>query len=180
MKKKLLAISMLVIAFVLLFAGCGSGVPGFLKNPPATVEEMVDAFETEGWEVLGDEDIMGMGLVHMVMAMKTTPDFLLDMEEEFEEEEITLAPTDKVTLEMAMVMYFAFEEFARESYNDSRSEINVEMRELRRELPKGISLKYDYRRSGRVISLYANISGNWSAFNSDDWDFEDVIADIFI
>ena len=144
MKKisKILVISLLALVMVTALAACGGGAPSYVKNPPATSAELVTKLEADEWIVFASEEDEEFGGI-AVMAMKI-PDI-----------STSAKPTDKITVEMVIVIYFETEEAAIAAKTEIDNEIKDNMEEM---LPEGVSLSITVTQKGKTVSAYAKVT----------------------
>ena len=150
MKKlsKVLVISLLALVMIIALAACGSGAPSYVKNPPETSEELITKLEDDDWFVIeaGEEEEFG-GFA--VLAMKI-PDI-----------SATAKPTDKITVEIVIVVFYETEEVAIAAKTEKENYIKEGMEE---EIPEGVSFSISITQKGKTISAYAKITLTISEF----------------
>ena len=138
-----------VIAMIAaLAAGCGASAPGWVMNPPADYTELVTRFENADWEV----EYHTFGGQTTVTAFRASHP---------EDEMDDLSGSTRVWMETATVMYFATETEATASETMQRAMIAA-MEEL---TPSGVSINWQIRRNGSIVSSWMRISGTMDALN---------------
>ena len=166
MKKKLIIAAMLVAlvaAFAVLAAGCG-GAPGFVMNPPEDPAELVTMLEEDDWTIMDEFFEGGFG---MVIAMRISG---IDVDMEDYEALMEIDNSTRVAVEMVMVFYFETEAEATLAFAMQEAALRVG----RDQAPSGVSIRYQIRQNGSIVSIWISTSGTWGDVQDDvfggDWD----------
>ena len=158
MKKmwKLLGLSLAVALIAATMAACGGSGPSYVTNPPSDPKDLVTKLKADDYMILAEGEIDEEDAADMyeMDGMKGITALVMGMKTDMKVSDATNLDK-KVTVEMAMVMYFKDEASAKAAHKDSKNAIDSSMKDG---LPDGVKATVSITQKGKTVSAYVKVS----------------------